>query len=51
VIPVANAEALASRFPGARVEILAGCAHALMAQESDRVAALIRDFFSAEVGS
>jgi pimeloyl-ACP methyl ester carboxylesterase len=31
VIPVANAETLAARWPGARVEILAGCAHAVMA--------------------
>ncbi len=42
VIPAANAAALASRWPGAEVEILPGCAHALMAQEPQRVATLIR---------
>lgn len=42
VIPVANAAALAARWPGARIEILAGCAHAVMAQEPQRVAELIR---------
>jgi pimeloyl-ACP methyl ester carboxylesterase len=42
VIPPANAEALARRWPGARVEVLAGCAHALMAQEPERVAESIR---------
>jgi pimeloyl-ACP methyl ester carboxylesterase len=42
VIPVGNAAALATRWPGADVEVLAGCAHALMAQEPERAAALIR---------
>jgi pimeloyl-ACP methyl ester carboxylesterase len=42
VIPAANAAALASRWPGARVEILAGCAHGLMAQEPRLLADLIR---------
>ena len=41
VIPVANAAALATRWPGAQVEILVGCAHAVMAQEPRRVAELI----------
>ncbi len=41
VIPVANVEPLASRWPGSRVEILAGCAHAVMAQEPQRVADLL----------
>lgn len=41
VIPAANARALATRWPGARVEILPGCAHAPMAQAPQRVAALI----------
>ena len=43
VIPPANAAALAARWPGARVELLDGCAHAVMAQEPQRVAAAIRD--------
>ena len=43
VIPAANAAALASRWTGARVEILAGCAHAVMAQEPQLVGGLIRD--------
>jgi pimeloyl-ACP methyl ester carboxylesterase len=42
VIPAANAAALASHWPNAQVEILPGCAHALMAQEPSRLAALIR---------
>jgi pimeloyl-ACP methyl ester carboxylesterase len=42
VIPAANAAALAAHWPGAKVEILSGCAHALMAQKSARVAVLVR---------
>jgi pimeloyl-ACP methyl ester carboxylesterase len=42
VIPPANARALAGRWPGARVELFAGCGHALMAQEPQRIAELIR---------
>jgi 3-oxoadipate enol-lactonase len=42
VIPPANAEALAARWPSARVELFAGCGHAVMAQEPARVAAAIR---------
>lgn len=42
VIPPANATALAAHWPGARVEILDGCAHGLMAQEPQRLADLIR---------
>ena len=47
VIPVANAEALAARWPGARIEIVPGTAHAVMAQEPQRVAAAIGAFVSA----
>jgi len=36
VIPVANTKPLAARWPGAQVEILPGCGHALMAQEPQR---------------
>ncbi|HEX6665740.1 MAG TPA: alpha/beta hydrolase [Solirubrobacterales bacterium] len=43
VIPAANAELLGARLPGARVEVLEGCGHALMAQEPARVAAAIRE--------
>jgi 3-oxoadipate enol-lactonase len=43
VIPVANAPLLAESWPGARVEVLVGCGHALMAQEPQRAAAAIRD--------
>ncbi len=43
VIPPANAEPLAARWPGARVELFPGCGHALMAQEPQRIADLIRD--------
>jgi pimeloyl-ACP methyl ester carboxylesterase len=42
VIPAANAPLLAERWPGAEFEILAGCGHALMAQEPQRTAAAIR---------
>lgn len=42
VIPAANAELLGARWPGARIEIFEGCAHAVMAQEPARVAAAIR---------
>ncbi len=42
VIPPANAPALAVHWSGARVEVLPGCAHALMAQEPQRLAVLIR---------
>jgi pimeloyl-ACP methyl ester carboxylesterase len=47
VIPPANAEALATRWPGCRAERFAGCGHALMAQEPDRLADLIRSFVPA----
>lgn len=43
VIPPANAEPLAARWPGARVELLPGCGHALMAQEPATVVSLIRE--------
>jgi 3-oxoadipate enol-lactonase len=42
VIPVANAGALAARFPAARVEILKGCGHALVAQRPQRIVESIR---------
>ena len=42
VIPPANANALAASWPGARVELLDGCGHALMAQEPGRTVDLIR---------
>lgn len=42
VIPAANAAALAARWPGAEVELLEGCGHALMAQQPERVGELIR---------
>jgi pimeloyl-ACP methyl ester carboxylesterase len=44
VIPPQNADALAARWHGCRVERFAGCGHALMAQEPDRLAALIASF-------
>ncbi len=42
VIPPPNARVLAARWPSARVELFAGCGHALMAQEPQRIAELIR---------
>jgi pimeloyl-ACP methyl ester carboxylesterase len=47
VIPAANTEPLAARWPGARVELFAGGGHAFMAQEPRRVAELLSDFFAA----
>lgn len=41
VIPAANVELLAARWPGAGVELIEGAAHAVMAQEPQRVAAAI----------
>ncbi len=41
VIPAANAESLARHWPGARVERIAGSAHAVMAQEPQRVSTAI----------
>ncbi len=41
VIPVANAGLLAGRWPEARVELVPGAAHAVMAQEPERVATAI----------
>lgn len=41
LIPAANAESLASRWAAARVEVIAGCGHAAMAQEPERVATLL----------
>jgi pimeloyl-ACP methyl ester carboxylesterase len=44
VIPPGNANALAAHWPGARVERFEGGGHAFMAQEPDRLAALIAAF-------
>jgi pimeloyl-ACP methyl ester carboxylesterase len=44
VLPAGNADALAAFWPHARVELIAGAGHAFMAQEPQRVAALIADF-------
>jgi pimeloyl-ACP methyl ester carboxylesterase len=44
VIPAANARALAAHWPGARIELFAGGGHAFMAQEPQRLAALIAGF-------
>lgn len=42
VIPPANAKTLAAIWPGAEVHLFPECAHGLMAQEPERLAALIR---------
>lgn len=44
VIPPQNADALAARWPGTRVERIAGGGHAFMAQQPERVAQLIVGF-------
>jgi pimeloyl-ACP methyl ester carboxylesterase len=41
VIPARNAELLAQRWSGARLELVSGAAHAVMAQDPQRVAAAI----------
>lgn len=41
LIPAANAELLAARFPGARVEMFVGAGHAFIAEQPDAVADLI----------
>lgn len=41
VIPAANLERLAARWPGARTEVVDGAGHGVMAQEPARVAALV----------
>ena len=50
VIPPGNAALLARRWPGATVEIFDECAHALMAQEPARAAALVLSVGPAGVG-
>lgn len=42
VIPVANVDALLDRWPEARARIIEGYGHALMAQEPQLIAAMIR---------
>jgi 3-oxoadipate enol-lactonase len=44
VVPPANADALAARWPHARVELFAGGGHAFMAQEPARLAELLTAF-------
>jgi pimeloyl-ACP methyl ester carboxylesterase len=46
VIPAANAERLAARWPGAQIELFAGGGHAFMAQEPQRLAELLVAFLS-----
>lgn len=46
VIPAANAEPLAARWGDAGTEVLAGCGHALMAQEPVGIASRLREFFA-----
>lgn len=41
LIPPANATPLAARWPEAKVELIPGAPHAVMAQEPQRVAAAI----------
>lgn len=47
VIPPANAQALAARWPGCRVEHVGG-GHAFMAQEPERVAGMVTSFLRGE---
>jgi pimeloyl-ACP methyl ester carboxylesterase len=44
VVPAANLDGLAARWPGCRTERFAGGGHAFMAQEPQRLAALIAAF-------
>ncbi len=43
VIPAGNTALLAGRWPGCRAVVVEGAGHAVMAQEPERVAALIRE--------
>jgi pimeloyl-ACP methyl ester carboxylesterase len=47
VIPAANVEPLAARWPGARIELFEGGGHAFMAQEPQRLAASLVSFLGA----
>lgn len=47
VIPPANAVRVGERWNAARVEVLAGCGHAVMAQEPAPIAAAIRELVGA----
>jgi pimeloyl-ACP methyl ester carboxylesterase len=47
VIPVANAQALATRWPGGQLELFEGCGHGLMAQEPQALVSQIRGVASA----
>lgn len=44
VIPPANMQALARRWPGAQLELFSGGGHAFMAQEPARLASVIKGF-------
>lgn len=46
IIPVANAGPLAQRWGAAEPEVLAGCGHALMAQQPDALASRLRELFA-----
>ena len=46
VIPAANAELLAAHWGAREVETIDGCTHAIMAQQPERLAASILDFFA-----
>jgi pimeloyl-[acyl-carrier protein] methyl ester esterase len=48
LIPAANTAPLAARWPGAKVEVLPGCGHAVMAQEPEPAVAMIRRLVDAE---
>ena len=47
VIPAANPDRLAARWPGCRVERVAGGGHAVMAQAPERVAGAMASFLGA----
>jgi 3-oxoadipate enol-lactonase len=44
VVDPRNAELVADRIPGARVELLAGCGHLLFWEEPERLVALVKEF-------
>jgi 3-oxoadipate enol-lactonase len=51
MLPVANAEAIARRIPGARLEVLDGIGHLFFWEEPERSAALVREHAQARAAT
>ena len=44
MMPLKNSELLSDHMPGARLEVLPGAGHMMMAEQPDKVAGLLADF-------